>query len=87
MGLQRHADVLPLLSVKLEDVQNTSHPHLEEHCLAAAAKLHDVSQLSRVQVLLRHWSEEVHTSLVDAQYELGRKQANWVLNPLDSEED
>jgi hypothetical protein len=31
--LQRHADVLPLLRVKLEDMQDTRHTHLEEDCL------------------------------------------------------
>lgn len=71
MCLQRHADVLSLLGVKLEDVQHASHTHLEEHRLAAAAKLHDVAQLSRVEVLLGHRPEEVHASLVDAQDELG----------------
>ena len=33
--LQRHADVLALLGLKLEDVQHTRHPHLEEHRLRA----------------------------------------------------
>ena len=70
--LQGHADVLSLLGVELEDVQNTSNPHLEEDSLTAAAKLHDVTQLSRVQVLLRHRSEEVHASLVDPKDQLGR---------------
>ena len=87
VSLQRHADVLPLLGVKLEDVQHPSHSHLEEHRLAAAAELHDVSQLGRVQVLLGHRSEEVHAALVDAQDELGREQPNGVLYPLHSEED
>ena len=87
MGLQSHTDVFPLLGIKLEDVQHTSHTHLEEHCLAAAAKLHDVSQLSRVKVLLGHWPEKVHAPLVDPQDELGRKQPDWVLYPLHSKED
>lgn len=87
VGLQGHADVLPLLGVELEDVQHTGHPHLEEHGLAAAAKLHDVTQLGRVQVLLRNRSEEVHATLVDAQDELGGKQPNGVFDPLDGEED
>lgn len=87
MRLQRHADVLPLFGVKLEDVQHAGHTHLEEHGLTAAAELHDVTQLGGVQVLLGHRSEEVHAALVDAQDELGRKQPNRVLNPLHSEED
>ena len=85
--LQRHADVLALLGVKLEDVQHASHAHLEEHSLAAAAKLHDIAQLCRVQVLLGHRPEEVHPPLVDAQDELGRQQADGVLNAPHREED
>ena len=85
--LQSHADVFALLSVELEDVQNTSNPHLEEHSLTATAELHNVTQLSRVQVLLGHRSEEVHASLIDTKNQLGRQQPNWVLNPLDSEKD
>ena len=84
--LQSHADVLALLGVKLEDMQNASNPHLEEHSLTTAAKLHDVTQLSRVQVLLGNRSEEVHASLVDSKNQLGRQQPNWVLNPLHSKE-
>jgi hypothetical protein len=38
--LQRHADVLSLARLKLEDVQHACHAHLKEHSLAAAAKLH-----------------------------------------------
>ena len=87
MGLQRHADVLALLGVKLEDVQHASHTHLEEDCLAAAAKLHDVTQLCRVQVLLGHRPEEVHATLIDAQDQLGGQQPNGVLDALDCEED
>lgn len=87
VGLQGHADVLALLGVKLEDVQHPSHTHLEEDCLAAAAKLHDVAQLCRVQVLLGNGPEEVHASLVDAQDQLGRQQPDGVLYPLHSEED
>lgn len=87
VGLQRHADVLPLLGVKLEDVQHTSHTHLEEDCLAAAAKLHDVTQLCRVQVFFGNGSEEVHSSLVNAQDELGGQQPNGVLYALHCEED
>lgn len=49
-----------LAGVELEDVQHSGHAHLEEHCCGAAAKLHDVTQLCTVQVLLWHWSEEVH---------------------------
>lgn len=70
--LQGHADVLSLLGVKLKDVQHTSHTHLKEDSLAAAAKLHDVTQLSRVKVLFGHGPEEVHPALVDAQDKLGR---------------
>ncbi len=87
MRLQRHADVLPLFGVKLEDVQHTGHTHLEEHGLTAAAELHDVAQLSGVQVLLGYRSEEVHPALVNAEDELGRKQPNGVFNSLHSEED
>ncbi len=87
MRLQRHADILPLFGVKLEDVQHTSHTHLEEHGLTAAAELHDVAQLGGVQVLFGYRSEEVHAALVDAEDELGRKQPNGVLDPLHSEED
>lgn len=87
VGLQRHADVLALLGVKLEDVQHASHAHLEEDCLAAAAELHDVAQLCRVQILLRHWPEEVHSTLVDAQDQLGGQQPYGVLNALHCEED
>jgi len=85
--LQRHADVLPLFGVKLEDVQHTGHAHLEEHGLTAAAELHDVTQLGGVQVLLGYRSEEVHATLVDAEDELGRQQPNGVLDPLHGEED
>lgn len=46
VGLESHANVLPLSGVELEDVQHTSNPHLEEDSLAAAPKLHDVPQLS-----------------------------------------
>lgn len=87
MCLQSHADVLSLLGVKLEDVQHSSYAHLEEDSLAAAAKLHDVAQLCRVQILLGHWAEEVDPSLVDSQNQLGWQQSNGVLNPLHSEED
>lgn len=52
--LQRHTDIFPLPRLKLEDVQNPCHTHLEEHGGAAAAKLHDVTQLSGVKVLLGH---------------------------------
>ena len=48
VGLQGHADVLSLFGVKLKDVQDSSNPHLEEYSLAAAAKLHDVTQLCRM---------------------------------------
>ena len=87
VGLQRHADVLALLGIELEDVQHASHTHLEEDCLAAAAKLHDVTQLCRVQVLLGNGPEEVHASLVDAQDQLGRQQPDGVLYALHCEED
>ena len=85
--LQSHADVLSLLGVELEDVQHSSNTHLEEDSLTAAAELHDITQLGGVQVLLGHRPEEVHPSLVDAQDKLGRQEANWILNPLHSEED
>ena len=52
--LQCHADVLALPRLKLEDVQHPRDAHLEEDGSAAAAKLHDVAKLRRVQVLLRH---------------------------------
>lgn len=52
--LKRHADVLPLPRLKLEDVKNPCHTHLEEHGGAAAAELHDVTELGRVKVLLGH---------------------------------
>jgi hypothetical protein len=42
--LQRHADVLALARLKLEDVQHACHAHLEEHSLAAAAKLQGRTQ-------------------------------------------
>lgn len=87
VGLQRHADVLALLGVKLEDVQHASHTHLEEDCLAAAAELHDVTQLCRVQVLLGHRPEEVHSALIDAQDQLGGQQPDGVLYTLHCEED
>lgn len=87
VGLQRHADVLALLGVKLEDVQHASHTHLEEDCLAAAAELHDVAQLCRVQILLGHRPKEVHSALVDAQDQLGGQQPYGVLNALHCEED
>jgi hypothetical protein len=58
--LQRHADVLPLLRLKLEDVQNARDSHLEENRRAAAAKLHDVTELRGVEVLLGCRPEEVH---------------------------
>jgi hypothetical protein len=58
--LQRHADVLPLLRLKLEDVQNARYPHLEKDRRAAAAELHDVTELRRVEVLLGCRPEEVH---------------------------
>ena len=80
VGLQGHADVLSLSGVKLEDVQHPSDAHLEEHSLAAAAKLHDVAQLCAVQVLLRHRAEEVDAPLVDAHDQLGGQQADGVLN-------
>ena len=87
VGLQGHADVLPLPSVKLEDVQHSRHPHLEEHSLAAAAKLHDVPQLRRVDVLFGDWPEEVNPPLVDPQNDLGWQQANGVLYAPYCEED
>lgn len=87
VSLQRHADVLPLLGVKLEDVQHAGHAHLEEDCLAAAAELHDVAQLCRVQVLLGHGPEEVHAALVDAQNQLGGQEPNGVFYSLHREED
>lgn len=85
--LQSHADVLSLLGVKLKDVQHSSNTHLEEDSLTAAAELHDITQLGGVQVLLGDRPEEMHPSLVDAQDQLGRQEANWILDPLHSEED
>lgn len=87
MRLQCHADVLPLACVELEDVQHPSHPHLEEHCLAAAAELHDVPQLCGVQVLLGYGPEEVDPPFVDPHDELGRQQSDGVLDLLGREED
>ena len=87
VGLQGHADVFSLFGIKLEDVQDSGDAHLEEHSLAAAAKLHDVAQLSRVEVLFGHWAEEMHSSLVDSQDQLGWQQTYGVLNSLHGEED
>ena len=87
VGLQGHADVLSLCGVELEDVQDSSHPHFEKDSLAAAAELHDVSQLGRVQVCFRSRPEKVHASLVDTQDELGGQQADGVLDLPDGEED
>ena len=75
----------------LMDVQNVSatsgdmYPNGAHLC--RRPKLHDVTQLRRVQILLGHWPEEVHAALVDAQNELRRQQPNGVLNALDREED
>lgn len=54
--LQRHADVLALTRLKLEDVQHARDAHLEEHGGGGGAKLHDVAQLRAVQVLLQQAS-------------------------------
>jgi len=52
VGLQGHADILPLPSVKLENVEHPRHPHLEENGLAAAAKLHRNNNKYTVQFFL-----------------------------------
>ncbi len=87
VGLEGHADVLPLPRVKLEDVQHARHAHLEEDGLAAAAELHDVPELRTVQILLGDRPEEMDPPLVDAQDEPCREQPDRVLYPLDREED
>ena len=87
MRLQCHADILPLFSVKLKDMQHTRNAHLKKHRLAAAAKLHDITQFRGVQVLLGHGAEEMHPALIDAQDEFGGKEPNGVFDTADLEKD
>jgi hypothetical protein len=42
--LQRHADVLALLGLKLEDVQHARHAHLEEHGLQGQTRASGMSR-------------------------------------------
>lgn len=39
-----------------------------------------------MEVFVRHWTEEVHTSLVDTKHQFNWEQADWVFNTLDVEE-
>lgn len=49
-----------LLCLKLKNVKDSRHSHFEEDRSVTTAKLHNITELSRVQVLLWHWSEKVH---------------------------
>mmetsp|Transcript_42095 Transcript_42095/g.51066 ORF Transcript_42095/g.51066 Transcript_42095/m.51066 type:complete len:210 (+) Transcript_42095:2368-2997(+) len=87
VGLQCHTDVLALLRLKLKDVQNARHTHLEEHCTVAGPKLHNVTELCRVQVFLGDRSEEVDPSFIDTENDATREETNGIFNSLHNKED
>jgi len=49
-----------LLGLKLKNVKDSRHSHLEKDSSITAAKLHNITEFSRVQILLRYWPEKVN---------------------------
>ena len=76
--LEGHADLFALVRLELEHVQNASDFHFDEDRVVAGSKLHNVAELSRMEVLFRHGTEEMHTAFVDAQNHFGRQQTNGI---------